>query len=354
MKRILYVGWLGFNNVGDELMWLLFRDLCRAYLPSKQYDVLPSIPGVDIHNTSPYDTIVLGGGSLLIPGYIDVVYKAVSAKKKVLIWGSGHDRADFPKLDEAGVVRSNLAFTGEHRPNNEKLAEVVEQAVFCGVRGPLTYQFLDHIGNKMEHVMISGDPGMLLPSPSPAPTGGLANERTIGVNWGTAYNRIYGGSESRVEDQLVQALQQLVREGYKVHIFPVWGPDRDACRSLYKKLGDTEKVTMDLELYHHEDLIERIRDYALTINFKLHASYLSAAAGVPFVCLGYRFKSLDFGYSIDLPDYIVPTHDEKLTDTILDRVSRIRQESGSIQECFVEHREKYRALLEIPFREKLL
>ena len=32
MKRILYIGWLGSNNIGDELMWEIFNDLCSEYL----------------------------------------------------------------------------------------------------------------------------------------------------------------------------------------------------------------------------------------------------------------------------------------------------------------------------------
>jgi polysaccharide pyruvyl transferase WcaK-like protein len=321
MKRILYVGWLGFNNIGDELMWLLFRDLCRSYLPDKDYDVIPSIPGVDIRNPGPYDTVVLGGGSLLIPGYIDVAYQAVRKNKKVVIWGSGHDRQDFPTFDADGKVTANLAYTGENQATNEKLAELVRSSAYCGVRGPLSYQFLEDSGVDMAHAMISGDPAFLLPAPSPQKR--TQESRTIGVNWGTAYNRIFGGNEEKVEQQLAEALRMLISQGYRIRIFPVWGPDRDACKRLYARLGNKDKVELDLELYHHEDLLDRLKSCALTINFKLHASYLSAAADVPFICLGYRFKSIDFGCSIKLPEFVLSTGDERLGESILNRVGKI-------------------------------
>ncbi|UUZ86242.1 polysaccharide pyruvyl transferase family protein [Paenibacillus sp. P26] len=352
MKRILYLGWIGFGNIGDELMWLLFRDLCRNHLSSKVYDVIPSIPGVDIRNHGPYDTIVLGGGSLLIPGYIDVMYQAAEKGKKVLIWGSGHDRQEFPHMDDTGRISTPLAYSGEHRPTGGKLAEVARQSVFFGVRGPLSMQFLEHSGVPLERTVISGDPGFLLPSPARSER--KASRPMIGVNWGTAYNRIYGGGEENLERHLAEALRRLIWQGYDVTIFPVWGPDREACERLYQRLGDQEHVKLDLRLHPYEDLLEIMKNYALTINFKLHSNYLSAAAGVPFICLGYRFKSLDFGYSIDLPEYVLPTHHEHLMETILDRVAKIEQDPGFIQERYAAHREHYREMLEPPFREKLL
>jgi hypothetical protein len=352
MKRILYLGWIGFNNIGDELMWQLFRELSWKHLPLKTYEVIPSIPGVDIRNHGPYDTIVLGGGSLLIPGYIDVVYQAAQKNKNVLIWGSGHDRQEYTPLDESGQVSLHLAYANEHVSTGAKLAEVVNKSSFCGVRGPLSLQFLQHSGVPMEKTMISGDPGLLLPSPSRSKPKGL--KRIIGVNWGTAYNRIFGGSEEKVELQLVEALRRLIRQGYDITIFPVWGPDREACERLYRTLGDVEHVMLDLRLHPYEDLLEIMQEFDLTINFKLHSNYLSAAAGVPFIHLGYRLKSLDFGYSVNLPDYVLPTHHDQLTEAILDRVARIELNRGHISEQFEVNRDAYRTLLEMPFKEKLL
>lgn len=76
MRKILYVGWIGFNNLGDELMWRVFEQLSRKHLDVQQFQVIPSLPGVDLVDLSPYDTIVLGGGSLLVPGYVDVAHRA--------------------------------------------------------------------------------------------------------------------------------------------------------------------------------------------------------------------------------------------------------------------------------------
>ncbi len=404
MKRILYVGWLGFNNVGDELMWLLFRDLCRKHLPDKDYDVIPSVPGVDVRQFLAYETVVLGGGSLLEPGYIDVAYQAAMKGKRLLIWGSGFDSQRKVELDAAGKPLGSLAFEGPHKETNEKLAAAVKHAVFCGVRGPLSYQFLQDAGAPVGQAIISGDPGLLLPRPKglesrySALSGngealrGLAGDvsfqrsqggeafaaklgedplssrleagadaaklyphtGTIGVNWGTAYNRIYGGNEEAVENQLAAALKHLLAEGYSVHVYPVWGPDREACKRLCAKLGGHPRVTYDPTLYHHEDLLEKLHSYTMTINFKLHANFLSAAAGVPFICLGYRFKALDFGWSTGLQHYVLTTDDERLGERILERASSINGERSALAERFFAAQERSRQLLELPFAKGLL
>ena len=82
MKKVLYIGWLGFNNLGDELMWEMFRELSEKYLDPTKYQVIPSLPGVNLKDLSPYDVVVLGGGSLIIPGYIDLLHQAVKERKK--------------------------------------------------------------------------------------------------------------------------------------------------------------------------------------------------------------------------------------------------------------------------------
>lgn len=142
--------------------------------------------------------------------------------------------------------------------------------------------------------------------------------------------------------------------GYRVNIFSVWGPDREACKRLYAKLGDPQNVELDLALYHHEDLLEKLKSYTLTINFKLHASCLSAAASVPFISLGYRFKCIDFGLSAGLSDYVLSTGDPKLRAEILDRVVKIEKEANTIREKFYTHQNRYRELLKKPFYEELL
>ncbi|MDQ1004181.1 polysaccharide pyruvyl transferase WcaK-like protein [Neobacillus niacini] len=62
-----------------------------------------------------------------------------------------------------------------------------------------------------------------------------------------------------------------------------------------------------------------------TINLKLHANVLSAVAGIPFIALGYRFKTFDFAISIGLGDLVVPTDDSNIHRSILNLVDYIEE-----------------------------
>jgi hypothetical protein len=90
MNSILYLGWLGYNNLGDELMREIFKELCGEYLGNK-YKVTPSPPDIRLDDIEEYDTIVLGGGSILLPDYINWVHQAMEMDKKIVVWGSGYD-----------------------------------------------------------------------------------------------------------------------------------------------------------------------------------------------------------------------------------------------------------------------
>src|SRR5690625_744752 len=91
-KKILYIGWIGYRNLGDDLLWNIFESLGKKYFLSNQITVTPSFPSVNLQELETYDTVVLGGGSLIAPAYIKLLHKAIKMKKKVVIWGSGVDR----------------------------------------------------------------------------------------------------------------------------------------------------------------------------------------------------------------------------------------------------------------------
>ncbi|WP_235827903.1 polysaccharide pyruvyl transferase family protein [Brevibacillus migulae] len=351
MKKILYVGWIGFNNLGDELMWHVFRDLAEKHLDPAQAEVIPSLPKIDLKNLNPYDTVVLGGGSLLIPGYVDVVHKAVQLKKNVVIWGSGYDSLEPVTLDENGAF--SLPPVQPNERMRHMLDEIGEHASFFGIRGPLTYQYLQQLGVRAKPI-ISGDPGMLLLPQTPVEAIDLAGKSIIGINWGTSYNRIYGKNEAVVEEALTEAAKALIKDGHHIYLFAMWGPDREAIKRLYKKIAAPDHTTLDLTLHNHVELMKRISGFQATINFKLHANVISAAAGVPFVCLAYRFKCLDFACSLGAPETIVSTDHAQLQQEILTRTQEVLQNRDTLAAKIKAQQKAIMQELEQPFLQQLL
>lgn len=315
--KILYLAWLGSNNLGDVYMWDIFRELGRKYLDPTRCELIPSMPDIDLTHLHPYNLIVLGGGSIIHPKYIRILYQAIQLKKKVMIWGSGID-----SLKKEYLIRyqSRSHFDPDEFPENirSKLATVVKQSVYTGVRGPLTYYLLQNMKLPVERVEQSLDPGLLVEPvfPTSLPPKKVLKGKWIGINWGTSYNKIFGGSELQVEDRLVKVIRKLIKRGYRIYLYLVWWRDQKPALRLYRKIGDHRHVVFDQNIYNHRELLPIIKQCDFTINFKLHANVLSAVAHVPFVALGYRMKVFDFALSMGLEEFVLSTDDDRLADKI--------------------------------------
>ncbi|TYP73950.1 polysaccharide pyruvyl transferase family protein [Paenibacillus methanolicus] len=358
MRNVLYLGWIGFNNLGDEWMWEMFRDMAAAELDPAEYRIVPSLPSVDWKNVAAYDSVVLGGGSLIIPGYVELLHRAMELGKKTVIWGSGHDRLNRLLPGEGGAVVSDAA--KESDDYRRKLDEIVAYSGYTGVRGPWTLRYLSELGVRTEGVDISGDSAMLMAAPEPLlPEAAEANAtqaavRRIGINWGTSYNRIYGGSEAYVEDALAEAAKALIAQGFDIYLYSVWGPDREALLRLYGKIGIPEKTVLDTNVYGAEQYVKLLQTFEATLNFKLHANLLSAVAGVPFGCIGYRFKSFDLLCGLGLPERIVAADDSKLAARLAELALVSSQERARLAGLLAGKKQETRDSLIRPFREGLL
>lgn len=365
MKKVLYIGWIGYANLGDELMYDLFKEEFKKLGESYILDVA-NIEHKYLKNVSikDYDLIVLGGGSIfggkgnyVHPYIINYLYDCILLNKKVMIWGTGIDWLPKELIDQLeNNVEIPLNASDKLR---ERINIVLEESVWSGVRGPLAFKLLYQYGVK--ECQISGDPGFLLNVDHIREQDQVAfdlatdqqNEKVIGVNWGTSFNNIYGGDELEVEEQLADALNQLIEKGYHIYLYTVWNTDLPAIERLYSRLCDSTKVTLDKTLYNHNQLLSLMQNFTFTINFKLHANYISLAANVPFIALGYRFKIFDFVKSVDLEDFIISTDAANISDQILSMESEIIKQSSEIKSNMNSYLTLYRDRISEPFKHNL-
>lgn len=361
MKHVLYIGWIGYNNLGDELMYDCFKEQFSQLGNTYKLDLVNNEKRyLDNANLAAYDVIVLGGGSILSganypiePYIIDTLYEAIQLNKKVIIWGSGIDWV--PKTYLADDQKIDFFKASESKALRNKLQTVFQKSVWIGVRGPLTKQLLQQAGVQNE-VMISGDPAFLLPdnvdkdlfTPPFHP-----DDKVIGVNWGTSFHRIYGRNEFALEDQFAAALNQLIAKGYKIYFYTMWQADLEPTKRLAAKLNDTSAYKLDDVLHPANTLMALMKHFAFTINFKLHANYLSLAAQVPFIALGYRFKIFDFVRSVLLEEMAIATDEANLADQIISLEEKIMKKSSTIVEIMEKHKQSYRLKLKEPFENGL-
>jgi len=96
IKNILYLGWLGRANVGDEVLFELFKTMIYKYFKPNNQNVMINIDMYPNHSNykidlSTYNLIVLGGGSLInLPFYLNICEEGL--KKGIPVVSLGYRR----------------------------------------------------------------------------------------------------------------------------------------------------------------------------------------------------------------------------------------------------------------------
>lgn len=350
--KALYLGWLGAHNVGDDIMFENFKRVINEQ-SNEEWEVTPLFPSEEENNFAKYDLVCIGGGSILLEGYIGVLYRALEQGKKVMVWGAGYD--DLMGEDFISrIEKSNIPPYIYSDACEEKLNHLAKKVVFWGVRGPLTYRILEKSNIDINKVVISGDPGLLLKKDVLQEKGTNLNfikaDRVVAINFGTSFNKIYGGKEELVEEALIGTCKKLLNDGYKIYLYPMCPADLDSILSMYKKLSKTDNIILDIVVHSGGELASILSNCVFSINFKLHGNVISAVAKIPFICLGYRLKAYDFMKSIECEELNIPTDAQNMQQEIEKRIEIIQRNEKQIIEKIEKNINKYIKILESAFR----
>ncbi len=353
-KKILYLGWLGKGNVGDELLYEIFKKMLFDNIKKEKYNIwidsfCPTV-GYEI-DLSQYDLIVLGGGSLfLLSGYEDLCLKAIENNIPVVTWGTGID------LRDAEIIHNVIDAFEKNKPVRFQISRtfnIINNAKYVSVRGNLDKFLLNN--NKIQ---VIGDPGIIFGKLNKkyneiTEVKGYKDSQNdlVLINWGTSFNNIAGKNEKKVEEELKQAVDYLLAEGYKVIVYPIWVEDISICKEFvsYFNSPNIKLIEKVYDVYGLAYLINKCR---FTINFKLHANVLSMAMQKPFIALAYGLKCYDFAESINSVNLILHT-DEVSAEKIIEKVKFIEQNYANIRERFSKYIDFYQEK-QLNFMDKLI
>lgn len=336
IKNILYLGWLGKGNVGDDVLFELFKFMFYKYHRPKgaadvvNIDAFPIVQNYKV-DLFAYDLIVLGGGSLIhLPYWLNICAEGMRNGVPAVSWGTGFD----------GVYKEEhyhaLKLTENHV---DYFKSIYEKLDYLSVRGPFTTKMLTNLGVEKEIHEI-GDPALVYVSEVFDNHLEVAKEyKHILLNWGTSHNNIFGRNELFIEGELVTVIRALISQGYVVTIYPIWTEDINAVKRLGQKVNDSRCHVQEV-VYEAKILQKLIQNSYLSINLKLHANILAASANRPFISLAYRGKCFDFSKTVDCLDYTIAT-DAVTSDKILDLVRDIEHSYDDIIEKFNIAKGKY-------------
>lgn len=233
IKNILYLGWLGIGNVGDDVLFELFKFMFYKYQSNRSkntvinIDTLPMVQNYKV-DLMTYDLIILGGGSLIhLPYWLNICVKGMKNKVPIVSWGTGFDGM-YKEIDY-----HSIKLTEQH---TDYFRSIYEKVNYLSVRGPFTTKMLTNLGVKKQIHEI-GDPALVYISELFEDHLVTNNEhKHILINWGTSYNNVFGGNELIVEQELITVIKTLISKGYVITIYPIWTEDIGAVKQLGKKL----------------------------------------------------------------------------------------------------------------------
>lgn len=276
------VSWRWNGNLGDDLIYAAQERIFRDDLELAQYPANP-------------DAVLVGGGTFVpkAPEHPQLV--ELSRRLPTAFFGTG--------------IGDPLFWGRDHIPT---WLEIVDNARFVGVRGPLSHERLVEWGVPEERVDWIGDAGLFFAGE----TAVRHQPGALGVNLGITYRTLYGFDEAALERALAVALRELARRGWEITLLCAWHPDAEAL----ERLSDDVPIR-SVEHWHddYELALASVGRFDVVVSEKLHVGVVAACRHVPFVALNYRSKVLDFCRSIGWADLcleIEALDPERIVDSV--------------------------------------
>lgn len=302
-KTLLYVGWTGQRNLGDDAIAdaLIPRlgTVEQAHAPYQLADLAKRVVGGGLASSS-RRALLLGGGT------------AIGRRNwRMVLTANGALLARAKPWFMIGAGVEDPAFQGRNSFSDK--GELARWRGICGnfdavtVRGPRSVELLTGVGIPTRMV---GDPALLHePERIPDP-----DEKLLGINLGFG-DDLWGHDHDRVVDALAGLVKALAGEGWRVRAIVVNPKDEPALRSCLSRSGigadRAEVVTADTV----ERFFAAVAPCTLLVAERLHALVLAAAAAVPVVGLEYQPKCADFLASVGAIDRAVRT--DRVTSDVL-------------------------------------
>ncbi|MGB9681988.1 MAG: polysaccharide pyruvyl transferase CsaB [bacterium] len=277
MKRLLLVGYYGFDNLGDELVLLSTLEFIKTHYPLIKPVVLynkdlDKIYGADvIHRKNlvsgirRFDAICFAGGSIFqditslksLLYYLGIVFFSFLFGKSIVMISQG-----------IGPIDTSIG---------KRLMRLVNLVDSISVRDQGSKELLLSLGIKRPSIYIGGDLALFY-EPKETGTSQFSKEDIIiSVRDFSGFN----------EEALVSALEEVKERTPFNFCFLVSHKreDLDISKRFAKRIGG------DIFFWDHiEDVINLISSSRLVLGMRLHPLVLSALLDVPFIGIAYDPK----------------------------------------------------------------
>lgn len=334
MIKIGYMGWLGYNNIGDEALYLTIKSAIDKYL-KKPHKYAAKYKHTEEDR---YDFFICGGGTLLSAWrriYDRIIKMMHKRNTPVIIFGTGVQPLDFNWPGQSDLTKAN----------KELLRYNVDKARLVSVRTPASKNTLASIGCSPERINVVGDPVLLARADRKKSliAGRFKDKRpVIGVCPSMCFNVnvLFGRNEGKVRKGFREFIEYLLEKRYNVVVFPVLPEEITVQWEIIKGIRSERLIRLNT-IMSLSQVLRLMRDCDMIVGQKLHTSVLATCTATPFVSVAYRPKCIEYAESIGCLDCVVRT-DEKLPGRMTEVFEHVWRNRKSISKRITRMRDIYR------------
>jgi hypothetical protein len=308
-----YLGFVGYNNLGDEILFdahrKLFPELNLVHYGGGRLILKESRAG----GLPMFRQAVLGGGTLIdhSDNWIRPVEKLISLGTRMFCLGTGVEDPSFMAWKSNDDVR-------------ERWVSALSEFDFVGVRGPLSRDVLKQAG--LSNVEITGDTAMSL---APDRTERHVEPGLVGICYGDAASNHMWGDRATYREEMANTILALIEQGKRVELLPVWDIDIPSNMALLHAVS-SPKCTMNKAFGSFHNYVRAVQQCEYFIGQKLHASVIAVLSRVPVIMLEYNPKCRDFMASLGLEKYVIKTS-EYTADDCLQMASHLSDDCSLLE-----------------------
>ncbi len=307
---IHYTGWVGYRNLGDELLLEAARE---SFAPARVVwirDFGGALPNWLV-NKRTHELAMLGGGTQIGEASpIDRYRQALARSKGGIVFGAGVT----PAVD--GPIPAWL----------EAWGEVLRPLEYVGTRGPESAATLRRVGVSAQEL---GDPVCWFAKTREFWT---PDPQLVGMNIGTSHGHMFG-NENTIQQNFIGLAKQLLKAGHRIEFFCVWPEDLETTRRVAAEAGIAKPVIH--EVYESgAEFQEKVRRMQVFVGIKLHACALAMCSGVPTLVVGYREKCREFAGTVGAEDYCLRS-DALDVDQMLEMIERLKTRGREVADVML-------------------
>jgi polysaccharide pyruvyl transferase WcaK-like protein len=310
--RVGYIGWVGHENLGDQAIFhAIRRELSPAHLRHfagvRKERVLARL----LTTGRLYKSGVLGGGTLILGGYLRSVETLMNAGLSVHCLGAGVEEIDIHKPQDREFV--------------DRWKAVLQQMGVLYVRGPRSKNTLESLG--VNDAEVVGDAALLLAGP-PAPDQPSESVLGVCISLPTIFSREVNDALFR---SIAYACRQAQGHGWKVKVFNVSRGDSHVSNELRQTLGLSPHDIQN----HFEDgpaFVRAVQKCTIFLGVRLHSVILAHCASVPAVMVAYAPKCVDHMEAVDM-SHCALSRAQWQASTIYSKIQEVYCNREAISSC---------------------